>query len=186
MTEFLILLALIAAFFLLRRRFGFRAQSPEDYAETLPHIDLRQHLNGPIDCEGAIFGPTGRVTSRFVARMDGRWTNTTGTLTEGFTYDSGTTQSREWTLYPGQNGNFTATAPDIIGTAEGVVSGATIRMTYRIRLPQNAGGYVLDVTDWLYLTSNGVMVNRSEMRKFGIKVAELVATMRPADMSAAA
>ena len=40
---------------------------------------------------------------------------------------------------------------------------------------------MLDVTDWLYLAQNGVIVNRSEMRKFGIKVAELVATMRPAE-----
>ena len=27
---------------------------------------------------------------------------------------------------------------------------------------------------------NGVIMNKSELRKFGIKVAELVATMRPA------
>ena len=30
----------------------------------------------------------------------------------------------------------------------------------------------------MYLTETGVIMNRSEMRKFGIKVAELVATMR--------
>jgi len=34
------------------------------------------------------------------------------------------------------------------------------------------------VTDWMYLAPNGVVVNRSQFRKFGIKVAELVATMR--------
>jgi hypothetical protein len=31
----------------------------------------------------------------------------------------------------------------------------------------------------MYLTPNGTIVNRSQFRKFGIKVAELVATMRP-------
>ncbi|MEP5089448.1 MAG: DUF3833 family protein, partial [Paracoccaceae bacterium] len=31
-----------------------------------------------------------------------------------------------------------------------------------------------------YLTEDGTILNKSEMRKFGIKVAELIATMRPA------
>ena len=30
---------------------------------------------------------------------------------------------------------------------------------------------------------NGVIINRSQFRKFGIKVAELVATMRPATIN---
>ena len=42
----------------------------------------------------------------------------------------------------------------------------------------HAGGWVLDVTDWMYLMENGTIINRSQFRKFGIKVAELVATMR--------
>ncbi|MEM7321134.1 MAG: DUF3833 family protein, partial [Pseudomonadota bacterium] len=37
--------------------------------------------------------------------------------------------------------------------------------------------------DWMYLAPNGTIVNRSQFRKFGIQVAELVATMRPADVS---
>ena len=47
-------------------------------------------------------------------------------------------------------------------------------------LPEDAGGHILDVTDWMYLTENGAIMNRSEMRKFGVKVVELIATMRPA------
>jgi hypothetical protein len=31
----------------------------------------------------------------------------------------------------------------------------------------------------MYLMPNGTIINRSQFRKFGIKVAELVATMRP-------
>jgi hypothetical protein len=81
----------------------------------------------------------------------------------------------------GEGGRFTATADDVIGTAQGEQSGAVARITYRLRLPPEAGGHVLDVTDWLYLTENGTIMNRSEMRKFGFKVAELIATMRPAE-----
>ena len=37
----------------------FLAQSPDDYAlGTGPQFDVRTHLNGPIICEGVIFGPS--------------------------------------------------------------------------------------------------------------------------------
>lgn len=162
-----------------RTKIGFAAQDPEHYADSGPAFDLTTHLNGPILCEGVIYGPLGRVASRFVARMQGNWSGTSGTLDEHFTYSTGNTQSRQWRLVLGENGHFTATADDVIGTAEGIVSGASVRMTYRIRLTEEAGGHVLSVTDWLYLTENGTIINRSQMRKFGFKVAELVATMRP-------
>lgn len=181
--KLLFLLCLIILLGLLAQRlfFSFAAQDPQSYAATDPTFDIREILNGPIQSEGVIFGPTGKVSSRFVARMQGNWQGDSGTLSEDFTYADGSTQQRLWTLVMGEGGAFTATAPDIEGLARGQQSGASVRMTYRLRLPEDAGGHVLDVTDWLYLMPNGVIMNKSEMRKFGIKVAELVATMRPAD-----
>ncbi|WP_172299372.1 DUF3833 domain-containing protein [Pseudoruegeria sp. HB172150] len=160
--------------------FSFRAQSADNYADTSPTFSVTEHLSGPILSEGVIFGPTGRAVNRFVARMEGSWDGANGTLTEDFTYANGSTQARKWTLTLGENGNLTAEADDIIGKATGRISGATINLRYRIVLPENSGGHTLDVDDWLYLTENGTILNRSEFRKFGIKVGELVATMRPA------
>ncbi len=182
----LIILVLVGLSVVIRGRVGFNAQDPQYYSGSGPFFDLKTHLNGAILCEGVIYGPLGRVESRFVANMFGNWSDTTGTLDEFFTYSTGTTQSRQWRLTLGQGGKFSAVADDIIGTAEGVVSGASVRMKYRIRLPEEAGGHTLSVTDWLYLTDNGTIINRSQMRKFGFKVAELVATMRPAPAQAAA
>ena len=160
--------------------FSFRAQSPANYANTGPAISLKTHLNGEILTEGLIYGPTGKMTNSFVAKMVGEWEGDTGTLTEEFTYSNGKQQSRKWFLKLGKGNTFTATAEDIVGEARGTVSGSTIKMEYQIILPQDAGGHRLTAIDWLYLTENGVIMNKSEMRKFGIKVAELIATMRPA------
>jgi hypothetical protein len=66
-----------------------------------------------------------------------------------------------------------------VGEAQGVVSGSTVRLRYEIILPEDSGGHTLQATDWMYLTADGAIMNKSEMRKFGLKVAELVATMRP-------
>jgi len=170
-----IILALVA----LRSRYAsFQGQSPADYAGLGPQFDLRQHLSGPIQCEGMIYGPMGRVASRFVATMDGKWEGNIGTLSEVFHYDSGTVQHRAWTLALANTGDITATAADVVGLGSGRVEGPGVMLRYRIRLTPEAGGHVLDVVDWMYLMENGTIMNRSQFRKFGIKVAELVATMR--------
>ncbi len=111
--------------------------------------------------------------------MLGEWDGNSGTLTEEFRYASGRTQKRKWHLNLGPKNTFTATADDILGEAKGVVSGSTVVLRYKIILPKEAGGYTLSATDWMYLTDNGNILNRSELRKFGFKVAELVASMRP-------
>lgn len=173
---FVLALALMAA----RSRYAdFLSQKPEQFRGKGPVLDLRRHLSGPILCEGVIYGPLGRVTSRFVADMNARWDGSTGTMTEDFRYDSGSTQHRIWTLKIGNDGRIRATAPDVVGEGTGTMEGPALRLDYRIRLPEDAGGHVLSVTDWMYLMENGTIMNRSQFRKFGIKVAELVATMRP-------
>lgn len=182
MTElaflFLGLLLALAALLLHQRFLAFPAQRPGDYADG-PQIDPRQHLNGPLLCEGVIYGPTGRVVSRFVADMEGRWQGNQGVLTESFRYDSGARQAREWRLSLGNDGAIRATAADLLGEGRGQATGSAVMLRYRIRLTPEAGGHVLDVVDWMYLMENGTILNRSQFRKFGIKVAELVATMRP-------
>jgi len=160
---------------------GFRSQKPTHYAAQGPRFDLREHLNGPILCEGVIYGPLGRVSSRFVADMEARWDGNKGVMTEHFRYDSGATQTREWRLTLGNDGSVRAEADDVEGMGEGRVEGPTVLLKYRIRLPDSSGGHVLDTTDWMYLVENGTVINRSQFRKYGIKVAELVATMRRKD-----
>ena len=170
---------LVLGLILLQRRYlGFTAQQPADYATGQPQFDIRHHLNGPIVCEGVIFGPTGRVTSRFVGDFDAKWNGNTGVMKEHFAYDSGTHLDREWHLQIGNDGRIKATAPDVVGEGTGWQRGSSVQLKYRIRLPESAGGHVLDTVDWMYLAPNGTIVNRSQFRKYGIKVAELVATMR--------
>ncbi|AHD02091.1 DUF3833 family protein [Leisingera methylohalidivorans] len=179
--KLLIAILLIALVAMIAKTYwlSFRFQSPEDYADTGPQFVLNKHLSGEFMSEGLIFGPSGKMTSSFVAKMVGDWDGDTGTLSEEFTYSNGVTQSRKWFLTLGPGSTFTATAEDLAGEAQGVVSGSTVRLSYEIILPDSAGGHVLKATDWMYLTANGVIMNKSEMRKFGLKVAELAATIRP-------
>jgi len=168
-----VLLGVVAGRFI-----GFTTQKPADFAAKGPKFDPRTHLSGPILCEGVVYGPMGRVSSRFVADMEGVWTGNVGVLKERFRYDTGMVQDRQWTLRLGNGGEIVAEAPDVVGQGMGHAEGAAVEMRYRIKLSPEAGGHVLDVVDWMYLMENGTIMNRSQFRKYGIKVAELVATMR--------
>ena len=162
-----------------RRTFAdFPSQKPEDLAGKGPEFELREHLKGPILCEGVIFGPTGKVSSRFTADMHATWDGNVGVMTEHFRYDSGDTQDRAWRLTLGNDGAIKAEADDVVGTGTGQQTGAGVQLKYKIKLPEASGGHVLDAVDWMYLVDNGTIINRSQFRKAGIKVAELVATMR--------
>lgn len=172
----LILLALVVV---QRLAFSFVAQRPADYADTGPAFEIERHLGGPLITDGVIYGPTGRVVTRYTAEMQGTWDENGGRLAEDFRFSTGTTQQREWKIEKLDATRFTATAEDVIGVASGQTSGATLLMRYRLRLMEDAGGWEVDVTDWLYLGENGVIVNRSEFRRFGIKLGELVGTIRP-------
>ena len=162
---------------------GFRAQKIAEYPADVGKdpLDIRRVFDGHLVCEGVIYGPTGRVSSRFVADMYAEWDGNRGTMKEFFTYSSGNTQDRCWTFTVDDNGRIFADAPDLIGTGQGQQGGSAIVLNYNIKLTEDAGGHVLSVTDWMYSAPNGVLVNRSQFRKFGIKVAELVATLRPAE-----
>lgn len=173
---------LMAGLIWIRVRFlGFLGQKPDDYLEGGELIDLRRHLNGPTICEGVIYGPTGRVSSRFIGDFQVEWIGNTGVMNETFTYDNGDIQQRQWKMTLGNDGTVRATASDVVGEAIGTQSGSALMLRYKFQLPKDAGGHVLDTVDWMYLTPNGTIVNRSQFYKFGFKVAELVATLRPAD-----
>lgn len=72
----------------------FRAQKPAEYDGLGPIMDIKDHLNGKIACEGVIYGPLGRVSSRFVAEFEAEWKGDSGVMREVFHYDSGSIQHR--------------------------------------------------------------------------------------------
>lgn len=171
-------LALAALIWVLGARLiGFAAQRAGDYKDRTA-LDPKQALAGRLAVDGVLYGPLGRVVTRFTADMDCEWNGDELTINERFVYDSGTEHTRRWVMVLGADAKLRGGAGDIFG-AVGQVAGDAITLDYRLKLPDAAGGHMLSVTDWMYGLSNGTLVNRSQMRKFGFKVAELVATIRP-------
>ena len=173
------MVAMLGILWAMGRKIGFLSQQPQNYASKGTPLDIRQALNGEMVCEGVVYGPLGRVTSYFVGDFTAGWKGTQGYMTEQFKYDTGAVLDRQWSFrITSDDGSFEATAPDLLGVSYGRQMGSVVKLDYKIRLPESSGGHVLNATDWMYQLENGTIVNRSQFRKFGIKLAEIVATIR--------
>jgi hypothetical protein len=149
---------------------GCSSPQPEQYANQLPKLDVTQYFNGTLDAHGMFQDRSGDVIKRFVVVMRCSWQGDTGTLDEDFVYADGSKQKRVWTLKKTAEGRFTATAPDVIGTAEGVVSGNALRWKYVLALPVDGKVVNVDMEDWMFLIDGKVMLNRTAMSKYGVSL----------------
>jgi hypothetical protein len=102
--------------------------------------------------------------------MRASWQGDSGTLDEDFSYADGSKQRRVWTLRRTGKNTFTATAADVVGTAEGVVAGNALRWKYVLAQPIGERVINVDMEDWMFLIDDKVMLNRTTMSKFGVNL----------------
>ena len=149
---------------------GCSSPEPAQYAKEQPRLDVQAYFNGTLDAHGMFQDRSGDVIKRFVVVMRCSWTGDTGVLDEDFVYADGTRQKRVWTLKKTGEGRFSATAPDVIGTAQGTVAGNALRWQYVLALPVDGKIVHVDMDDWMFLIDDKVMLNRTAMSKFGFNV----------------
>lgn len=148
------------------------------YQAESPAMDIREYFNGPIEAWGFVQDWKGEVIQRFDITMNGSWDGDTGTLEEEFRYYSGRVDYRTWTLIRLDDGRFEGTAGDVIGAAEGYMAGNAVNMTYKLEIPRGDGTLTLNMDDWMWLMNDGVVINKTKMKKFGLKVGEVTVFMR--------
>lgn len=148
------------------------------YKGTVPHADIKEYFNGPVKAWGIVQDRSGRVTRRFDVHMVGKWDGDVGTLTEKFDYYDGKKQQRVWTIRKLADGTYEGTAADIIGKATGRTEGSAARWSYVMDLPVDDTTYRIRFDDWMWVMNDGVLINRSYLKKFGITVSELTIFMQ--------
>ncbi len=171
-----IIYALGAIMFLSACSSGSRAI--DYYKGTEPVLSLQQFFNGPIKGWGILQDRSGKVTRRFEVDMQGEWKGDVGTLKEKFSFYDGEKQERTWTIRKMPDGSFQGTAGDILDTAQGHNSGSAVRWKYSMDLPVDGKTYRIAFDDWMFAMKDGVLVNRSYLKKFGFVVAELTIFMQ--------
>jgi hypothetical protein len=176
MRKLMMVLAMIAGLS------GCASVDVSEYAREKPMLDLREYFDGTIDAHGIFQDRRGRVVRRFHVLIEARWQGDTGTLDEHFTYSDGSTQRRVWTLVRQPDGSYIGRADDVVGEARGALGGNVLRWRYVLALPVDDKVHHVDFDDWMYLMDDRVMLNRSVMSKWGIRLGEVTLSFykRPA------
>jgi hypothetical protein len=150
----------------------------EVYKGTSPKADIKEYFNGNIKAWGLVQDWRGNVTTRFDVDMVGSWEGNKGTLKEDFRYYDGKTQQRVWHITKHDDGTYTGTAGDIIGIADGKLEGSAVNWSYTMDIPVDNKTYRIKLDDWMWQMNDGILINRSYLKKFGITVAELTLFMQ--------
>ena len=161
---------------------GGGAGSLEDYKGSEPQLNLQEYFNGPIKAWGFVQDYSGKVTRRFDVELVGSWEGDIGTLEEKFRYYDGETDERVWTIKKISDNKYEGSAGDIIGTADGETSGYAMRWAYVMNLPVGDKTYKITFDDWMFQMNDGVLINRSYLKKFGFTVGELTLFMQKQDI----
>jgi len=154
---------------------------PAVYRDQTPKLDLFGYFDGGVDAWGHFADRSGEVVKRFKVAIRGRVENDQLVLEEDFRYSDGTTSRRVWTITRSGNGRYRGTAADVVGEARGIVSGNALHWSYVLALEVDGTTWNLDVDDWMYLQDERVMLNKSVMRKFGVRVGEVILAFRRRD-----
>lgn len=145
----------------------------EDYRDQRPVLDMQRYFNGTLDAWGMFQDRGGKVVKRFHVVVEASWKDGRGTLDEHFTYSDGTTQRRVWTLTRQADGRYIGRADDVVGEAIGEIAGNALHWRYVLALPVDGKVWNVDFDDWMYLVDERVMLNRSVMSKFGLRLGEV-------------
>lgn len=150
----------------------------ESYQGREPAMDIRQYFNGDVEAWGVYLNRSGMAEEQFHVVMKGDFKGSDGTLQEKFTYSDGKTSERTWKVSFSDDHHFTGTAHDVVGVAQGSQFGNAVNMRYVLRVPVKNTTYDISMDDWMYRMDEKTLINRIEMRKFGLKVGELLITFR--------
>ena len=152
---------------------GCAGVDPASYAGQTPALALERYFNGHLTGHGMLMSRNGQVTRRFVVEIEATWQGDTGRLDERFVWSDGELQTRVWTLKRAGPGRYVGTAPDVVGEAQGVVSGNSLTWAYALAVPVDGRTWELHFDDAMFLVDESVMLNRAVMSKWGVRVGEI-------------
>ena len=157
---------------------GCAGPKVEEYRSEKPALDLAAYFNGKLDGWGIVRNRSGKVVRRFRVEMTGTWQGDNGILEEDFVYSDGSKSRRVWNISRDGANRYRGSAADVVGEATGETRGNALQWRYVLAVPVDGKIYNVNLDDWMYLMDDEVMLNRSEMSKFGVGLGEVIVSFR--------
>lgn len=152
-------------------------QTLSQYQNETPKLNLREFFNGKILAQGIVQDRSGKVIKRFDVDIHASWEGNVCTLDEKFIYSDNTKSTRVWKLSETGPAKYEGRAHDVIGVAQGEVSGNAFFFQYNLDLPVGEDSYKIHFEDWMYLLNKKTLLARSYMTKWGFRVGEVTIIM---------
>ena len=152
---------------------GCSGPKVQDYAQTQPPLDLFTYFTGQTQAYGQFQDRSGVVKRRFKVAITGIVKDDVLTLDERFVYDDGEQEQRIWSIKRLGDNRYSGTAADVIGEAVGHSAGSVFSWRYTLDLPYKDSSIAVKFDDWMFLQSDGVMLNRAQVSKWGFNVGEV-------------
>lgn len=144
------------------------------------HFDLLDYFNGHTLADGVFEDRKGHVIRRFSVEMTGRWKASAMVVDEDFLFDDGERQQRCWTLEPRTSTTFSGSCAETVGEATGLMADGRAYLRSRLRLKVGRRMLTMDFDDVFYDTGNGLVLNRSTVTKWGLRLGQvLIAFHKP-------
>lgn len=149
----------------------------QKYAGQTPEFNLQEFFNGKLEAHGIFQDRSGVVIKRMYCEISARWDGDTGIIDEVFTYSDGTKSTRTWQMKKMPDGSYVGTAGDVIGQAIATSAGYAFNMKYTLSLPVDGKVYNVSMDDWMYRMNEKVVVNKTEMSKWGFHLGDVTLTI---------
>jgi len=159
---------------------------PEDFAGREPRFRLEDYFAGKTRAWGIFQDRFGTLRRQFVVDIEGTWDGDTLTLVENFVYDDSETEQRTWTIRKTGEHSYEGRADGVIGLATGHSFGNVLNWQYRFALKIGDSTWNVAFDDWMFLQSDGVMINRAVVSKFGFELGQVTITFRKDPITSAA
>lgn len=157
---------------------GCGGMNIDEYSGTSPVFRPEAYFAGQTRAWGFFQDRFGTIRREFTVDITGTVDGDTLVLDEDFAYADGERAKRVWTIRRVGDGVYEGTAADVVGTARGRAVGRAMNWVYEFELPRGDSSLRVTMDDWMFLQDDEVMLNRTTVRKFGIKLGEVVIFFR--------
>tara|TARA_B100000900_G_scaffold112856_1_gene94373 strand:- start:95 stop:613 length:519 start_codon:yes stop_codon:yes gene_type:complete len=140
----------------------------KNFETETPKFVLEDYFDGKTKAWGMFHDRFGNLKRSFKVDIKGIIVNDTLTLDEKFVYNDGEKESRIWSIKILGNNRYSGTADDVIGKATGISSGNALNWKYKLNLKVKDSTVAVDFDDWMFLQDDNILMNRAEVKKWGI------------------
>ena len=141
-----------------------------------PEFSLEDYFSGKTEAWWLFHDRFGNLKRSFKVDITGTLSGNELTLDERFLYDDGEEDQRIWKIKLLGNNKYSGTADDVVGSAIGEASGNALNWKYKLNLKIKDSTVKVDFDDWMFLQDRGILINRAEVKKWGLNIGVVTIT----------